>query len=156
MIRFYALAACLLMIASSSVAQQTPAANAGAAAPQPAGTPGQYNLAAFSNITSCLPFNVLIKPSGSSTEHTLVTAVSPEVDAALRIAVANNTLYLGFNKTFETTSAIRVTVSLPADKLQYMENKGVGSIIIYPGGWGWAWIWFGCADVRACMGSACS
>jgi hypothetical protein len=94
------------------------------------------NLEAFTNITSCLPFNVLIKlsASGSSNGYMLSTSVGPEVDAALRAAVVNSTLYLGSNRKFETTDAIRVTISLPADKLQAVENKAMGSIIINPGG----------------------
>ena len=142
MMRYTVATGLLLLVAGSALAQQTttttpPSSSQTSAGAQAAGPPGQYNLAAFRNITSCLPFNVLIAPSGSSNAYTLVTSVSPEVDAALRVAVANNTLFLGFNKSFETTAPIRITVSLPADKLQVVQNKGVGSIIINPGGACW-------------------
>jgi hypothetical protein len=110
------------------------------------------NLEAFTKVTSCLPFNILIKPSasGSSNGYVLSTSVGPEVDAALRAAVVNSTLYLGFNRKFETTDPIRLTVSLPADKLQAVENKAMGSIIINPGGSAcWAVPMHGC-----CMGQS--
>lgn len=124
---------CALMLAASSSMAQPQTADAAGSPPQSAGSPGLYNLAPFSNITSCLPFNILIAPSSSTTAHTLITSVSPEVEAALRIAVTNNTLYLGFNKSFETTGPIKITVTLPASKLQVVENKGAGSVIINPG-----------------------
>jgi hypothetical protein len=140
-------AACLvlatgLLVASGGTvfAQQTKGSASedaqGGAKPQAAGTPGQFNLAAFTNITSCLPFNILITPSAtgsSSTGYTLTTSVAPEVDAALNVAVANSTLYLGFNRRFDSTVPIRVTVSMPADKLEVVENKGMGNVIINPG-----------------------
>jgi hypothetical protein len=140
--RLHAVAACLVLLAVGSVfAQQTGSsasadAQGGAAKPQAAGTPGQFTLAAFTNITSCLPFNILIKPSAtgsSSTGYTLTTSVAPEVNAALNVAVANSTLYLGFNRRFESTVPIRVTVTMPADKLEVVANKGMGNIIINPG-----------------------
>lgn len=92
-------------------------------------------LPAFGNITSCLPLNVLVKPSaqGSSNAYSLATDAGAEVAAALRAVVVDGTLFLGFNKSFESTTPIRVTVSLPADKLQSVENKGVGQLIINPG-----------------------
>lgn len=98
-----------------------------------AGTAAQ--LPAFANITSCLPLNVLLKPSsqGSSNAYSLATDAGAEVAAALRGVVVDGTLFLGFNKSFESSTPIRVTVSLPADKLQTVENKGVGQLIINPG-----------------------
>lgn len=125
------LAICVLLLASS------PARRA-----QPASTPTpqqqQFNLAAFSNITSCLPFNVLItaSPAGSPNAYQLSSQVAPEVSAALRVAVNDGTLFLGFNRSFESTQPIRVTASLPADKLKAVTNQGMGSIIINPGGYG--------------------
>lgn len=129
--RVHIVAACFLLLASASVLAQQTGSNA-----QGAAATGQFNLAAFSNITSCLPFNVLIKPGAKgSTEYTLTTSVAPEVDAALRIAVSENTLYLGFNRSFESTVPIRITVTMPADKLEVIDNKGMGHIILNPGGW---------------------
>lgn len=141
--RSLAIAACLLLACGHSFAQttstntQTLQGAAGAAAvPQTTGEPRQLNLEAFTNITFCLPFNVLVKPSasGSSNGYMLTTSVGTEADAALRAAVVNSTLYLGFNRKFETTDPIRLTISLPADKLRAVENKAMGSIIINPGG----------------------
>jgi hypothetical protein len=146
--RNLAIAACLLLAFGHALAQttstnaQTSQGAAGAAAgPQGAGALRQLNLEAFTKVTSCLPFNILIKPSASrsSNGYVLSTSVGPEVDAALRAAVVNSTLYLGFNRKFETTDPIRLTVSLPADKLQAVENKAMGSSIINPGGFAcWA------------------
>lgn len=119
------LAGCLFVVLVQ--AQGTTAAGGGA------GT--AVELPAFGNITSCLPLNVLVKPSaqGSSNAYSLATDAGAEVAAALRAVVVNGTLFLGFNKSFESTTPIRVTVSLPADKLQTVENKGVGQLIINPG-----------------------
>lgn len=105
--------------------------------PKATASTNSFTLAAFANVTSCLPFNVLItaSPAGGST-YSLSTTLVPEVSAALHVAVANSTLFLGFNRSFESTLPIRVTVSMPADKLQAVENKGIGSIIINPGGLG--------------------
>lgn len=142
MMKLHAVAACLVLLAFGSVfAQQTGSsastnAQGGAAKPQAAGTPGQFNLAAFTNITSCLPFNILIKPSASgssSTGYALTKSVAPEVNAALNVSVADGTLYLGFNRKFESTVPIRVTVTMPAGKLEVVENQGMGAIIINPG-----------------------
>lgn len=129
--RAYALACVVVLLACSTqaIAQQAGSSTG------PTASDKQFELADFTSIVSCLPFNVLItaSPAGVS-RASLSTSVVPEVSAALRVAVVNNTLYLGFNKSFESTLPLRVTVSMPANKLQAVENRGAGNIIINPGG----------------------
>jgi hypothetical protein len=128
--RAYALACVVVLLACSTqaIAQQAGSSTG------PTASDKQFELADFTSIVSCLPFNVLItaSPAGVS-RASLSTSVVPEVSAALRVAVVNNTLYLGFTKSFESTLPLRVTVSMPANKLQAIENRGTGSIIINPG-----------------------
>lgn len=129
--RAYAFACVVVLLACSTpaIAQQAGSSTG------PTASDKQFELADFTSIVSCLPFNVLItaSPAGVS-RASLSTSVVPEVSAALRVAVVNNTLHLGFNKSFESTLPLRVTVSMPANKLQAVENRGAGSIIINPGG----------------------
>jgi hypothetical protein len=40
---------------------------------------------------------------------------------------------VGFNRSFDSTSPIRVTVALPADQLASVVNKGMGNVILNPG-----------------------
>jgi hypothetical protein len=100
----------------------------------------EYSLEAFSNVTSCLPFNVLISPSSqdggtssSSGSHSLRVDAAPGAAAALRAAAVNGTLFLGFNRSFESTTPLKVTISLPAAGLVAVDNRGQGNVIINPG-----------------------
>lgn len=113
----------LALLFVSCVAAQQPTA--------PPTTPVTKQLPAFTNITSCVPLNILITPSDDGA-HTLSVAGTPDAHGALTATVVNSTLFLGFNRSFESTQPIRITVSLPADKLSAVEGS-MGYVIVNPG-----------------------
>jgi hypothetical protein len=102
--------------------------------PHYTGPTGTYTLNPFTAIVSCVPFNFLVSPSADANTYTVSSSVNAAVQAAVRLRVEDKTLYLGFNQSFESPEAIRVNISLPAGQLMRVENRGMGDIIINPGG----------------------
>ena len=81
----------------------------------------------FTNITSCVPFNVLIQPNASdSNTYTLTAAAEPAVLSSLNATVSNGTLFLQTSGNFSTQRPIQVALTLPAGQLQALEHYGTG------------------------------
>lgn len=78
--------------------------SAAAAGPIPGTT-----LQPFNSVVSCVPFNILVT-AGPDDKYTVTTNYAPEVEAAVLFKVEDDTLYVGFNKSYETTEAIKVSV----------------------------------------------
>lgn len=98
-----------------------------------AGPAGTYNLNPFNTIVSCVPFNILVSPSSDNTTYSVTTALNAQVDAALRFRVQNQTLYVGFNRSFDSPEVIKVNITMPASQLWSVTNYGLGDVYLNPG-----------------------
>ncbi|KAF6254252.1 hypothetical protein COO60DRAFT_334963 [Scenedesmus sp. NREL 46B-D3] len=120
--------------AAAAAASPSPAATADEQPQEPTpGPTGTYNLNPFNTIVSCVPFNFLVSPSPDANAYSVTSSVNAEVQAAVRLRVEDETLYLGFNQSFESPEAIRINITLPAGQLLRVDNSGMGDIIINPG-----------------------
>ncbi|KAK9803286.1 hypothetical protein WJX72_007531 [[Myrmecia] bisecta] len=98
---------------------QTLLPSAPAPAPQaPAVQVVSVPLPAFTGVQSCLPFNILVAPSGGPGQYAVALNATSDVADLLSLAIVNDTLLLETTGPFQTTAPIQLTVVLPATELQ--------------------------------------
>ncbi|KAI3436574.1 hypothetical protein D9Q98_005990 [Chlorella vulgaris] len=85
-------------------------------------------LPSFSTVQACVPFNILIEPSGTSSgvAYGLQVEAEPQVASAIKATVGGDTLRLETG-SFITRQPIKAVVYLPADRLLALDMLGFGA-----------------------------
>lgn len=88
-------------------------------------------LGEFSAILTCLPFNLLIKPSEG--EYSLTIDSDEGIDKVVSAEVSEGVLQLSAKTGFTATQPIKAWVTLPSDKLKEIVGLGGGNVVVQQG-----------------------
>lgn len=88
-------------------------------------------LEAFSGIRTCLPFNLLIKPS--SGEYSLTVDSDKAIDTAISSEVSAGVLELTTKTGFNVSQPIKVWVTLPSNKLENIVKSAASDVVVQQG-----------------------
>lgn len=89
-------------------------------------------LAAFSVVHVDVPVNVLIRPSGGSSEYRMVAEADESFTRALQTDVRNGVLLVSMRSSYQTDNQIKLVFEIPADALRRVEKMGTSSLVVGP------------------------
>lgn len=89
------------------------------------------DLEEFSGIRTCLPFNLLIKPSKG--EYSLTVDSDESIESAIKADVSAGVLELTTKTGFNVSQPIKVWVSLPSDKLENIVKSAAADVVVQQG-----------------------
>lgn len=84
-----------------------------------------WKLNAFTQVNSCAPVPVVVQPS-SDNSYTVSMYGEPSVANSLNAFVKDGQVYVENTAPFNTAKGVGVVLTMPADKLSSVTNKGVG------------------------------
>lgn len=89
------------------------------------------DLGEFSGIRTCLPFNLLIKPSDG--EYSLTVDSDESIDKAIKAEVSAGVLELTTQTGFDVSKPIKVWVTLPRDRLENIVKSAAADVVVQDG-----------------------